>query len=98
MAGYYAHITDVQRPSPHNLQVVWEMRNGDLVTFATVESGNMLGVQIPTDPALTAQQRRQAVISQIQSAFQSFIDQANGADNILTAAQALIGVNYRVNP
>ena len=94
--AYYCHITAVTRPAPHNLQVQWEMRNGDLVTFDVVEAKNMIGVSIPLTG--TAAQRRAAVVSQIQDAFQGFIDRANGADTVLSAAQSLVGVNYPAAP
>lgn len=96
MAGYYCHITGVTQSNPHNLQIQWEMRSGDLVTFAVVESGNMIGVSIPLTG--TGPQRKAAIVAQLQSAFQNFIDQASGADAVLTAAQTLVGMNFPVAP
>jgi len=96
MAGYYCHINGVSQPSPHNLQILWEMRNGDLADFVVVEAGNMLGVSIPLTGS--AASRKATVVAQLQSSFQDFIDRANAADVVLAGARQLIGVNYPAAP
>ena len=98
MAGFYAHINAV-RVGGGRLQVAWELRNGDLVSFVVVpDMGGEIGVDL-TQFTGTAAQKRTALAAQLTATFQGIVgSQTQNTGGLSNVQTALIGRNIPEAP